>query len=709
MVTGAAFRGERGSALLWVLGFIVTLGIVISASQLLARMAERRMYARNSVSRTELAAASAVEVLTDRVRAVAAQRLGNLSWPDMLAINISASSLASDLKTTGATIQTDTALTGVRIVDVREWEVIPHDEKILDAWTHQPRVSYDGLPDVGGSVAARTIEVEVYATAHSPREGRRMVTRRLAVSVIAPHQHALYAQGHAEVTGWGSEGLVGGPLRVDGVAEFGTGTHMMTYLGGIEARDGITVGRADHVVSGTSYVGGGPALSSLTRAASEANPAAMLAPWQGRVRIRPSIGGGLGPGRMQSSSVAGTGECPDFDAACFGRASFRPAITLRRVTTGIGTEYSYSCGTAYYDNGVYTCGTVARAPAIRYLPWPFAAAPPAGKAARDPDPANAGHLWRGLFPDFRREAACDASELAGRPYATFRCPTNAYGFHLDLSLLPAIQGGMIAIRRQAAASPGAQEVVLLRNAGTLAGPLTLVSEVPVVIWGSFNVNNPKPAMISAPRITVMPAETEQQLGFAMAWDRVAGEGETLPSVVPVQAQSNVTIYAVLRSGFCRSIGGAYFGGSFEGIPAAYGDWSRAALRVNGAVEGYDLTSAGAAACGAYWAPLNGAQPGDVPVVPPFQRSVLFNRRLLHPDGQPPGSWHWDNFDYLNTAIPGAPTRTRGRQINAFGGTTVLRLIQDLRTIPPARRGSALRPTGRTTPTPIPMPGLPPAL
>ncbi|MBW3656631.1 MAG: hypothetical protein KY444_11050, partial [Gemmatimonadetes bacterium] len=454
-------------------------------------------------------------------------------------------------------------------------------------------------------------------------------------------------------------------------------------------------------------------LSSLTRAASEANPVSMLAPWQGRVRIRPSIGGGLAQGRMQSSSIAGTGECPDFDAACFGRASFRPAITLRRMTTGYGTEYSYTCGMAYYEDGTYTCGTVARAPAIRYFPWPFDEPPPAGKAARDPNPANSMHLWRGLFPDFRREAACDASDIVGRPYATFRCPTNAYGFHLDLSLLPAVAGGMIAIRRQAAASPGAQEVVLLRNAGTLAGPLTLVSEVPVVIWGSFNVNNPKPAMISAPRITVMPAETEQQLGYAMAWDVVPGEGEdaSLAAVMPVQAMSNVTIYAVLRSGFCRSIGTAYFGGSFEGIPAAYGDWSRAALRVNGAVEGYDLTSAGAAACGAYWAPFNAApQPGgDIPVAPPFQRSVLFNRRLLHPEGQPPGSWHWDNFDYLNNPIPGAPTRTRDRKIHAFGGTTVLRLIQDLRTIPPARRGSALRPTGRTTLTPIPLPGLPPAI
>lgn len=708
MVTRAAVRGERGSALVWVLGFIVTLGIVISASQLLARMAERRMYARNSVSRTELAAASAVEVLTDRVRATAAQRLGNLAWPDMLAINVNATTLASHLETTGATIQSDTALTGVRIVDVREWEVLPHDEKILDAWTHQPRISYDGLPDVGGSVAARTIVVEVYATAHSPREGRRMVTRRVAVSVIAPHQHALYAQGHAELAGKESEGVVGGPVRIDGSAEFGPGDHMMTYLGGIEARDGISVGSGGHVVAGTSFPGGAPTLQSLSRAGFEASPGSSLAPWQGRVRIRPSIGGGHGPGRMQSSSVAGTGECLDFDAACFGRASFRPAITLRRVTAGAGAEYSYSCGEAYNDDGAYTCGTVARAPAIRYLPWPFAGAQAAGKAARDP--ASTSVLWKGLFPDFRREAPCDASEIVGRPYLTFRCPTNAYGFHLDLSLLPAIQGGMIAIRRQAASSPGAQEVVLIRRAGTLAGPLTLISEVPVVIWGSFNVNNPKPAMISAPRITVMPAETEQQLGYAMSWDVVAGEGESQPYVVPVQAQSNVTIYAVLRSGYCRAIGGAYYGGSFEGIPAAYGDWRRAALRVNGAVEGYDLTSSGAAACGAYWAPFNGAQPGGATSTKaPFQRSVLFNRRLLHPAGQPPGSWHWDNFDYFNNPVPGAPTRTRNRQVHAFGGMTVLRLIQDLRTIPPAKRGSALRPTGRTTPTAIPLPGLPPAI
>jgi hypothetical protein len=273
--------------------------------------------------------------------------------------------------------------------------------------------------------------------------------------------------------------------------------------------------------------------------------------------------------------------------------------------------------------------------------------------------------------------------------------------------IPPLIGGVIAIRRQQTSGvTGSNEIVLIRKASTLQGPLTLVSELPVVIWGSFNVSNPKPAMIYAPRITVMPNETEAQLRTSMAWDYVPGEGEPGPSVVPVQAQSNVTLYAVLRSGYCRTVGGADYGGSWEAMPAAYGDWRRAGLRVAGAVEGYDDTSA---SCSSYWAPINGPQPGGVLSTPPFQRSVLFNRRLLHPAGQPPGSWGADNFDYMNTAIPGAPTRTRSRQAYGFGGTAVLRQLQDLRTIPYSRRGSSLRPTGRTTATPLPLPGVPPAL
>ncbi|MBD0319835.1 MAG: hypothetical protein ICV87_05865, partial [Gemmatimonadetes bacterium] len=552
-------RGERGSALIWVLGFIVTLGIVISASQFLARMAERQMFARNSVSQTELAAASAVEALTDRVRSTVASRLGNISAPDLLAINVLATGLPYDLETTGATLQNDTMLTGVRIVDVREGEVIPHDERVLGVWTHQPRVSYDGIPDVGGSVAMRTIELEVYATAHGPREGRRMVTRRLAVSVIVPHQHALYTQGDAEIAATGSGGVVGGPVRVDGTAYFGSG-NLMTYVGGIEARDGISAVTGLHLVAGTTYPGGAPSLASLTRTGAELDPAAMLAPWQGRVRIRPSVGGSVAPGRMQTSSVAGTGECLDFGAACFGRGSFRPGITLRRLTTGEGTEYSYTCGEAYHDDGSYTCGTVARAPAITYLPWPFAAVPPAGQAAAVPSRPDS--IWKGFFPDFRREPACDAAHLVGRSYPTFRCPTNAYGFQLDVGALPAILGGVIAVRREAVPR-GGHEIVLIRNGSLLAGPLTLVSQVPVVIWGSFNVIDPKPAMISAPRITVMPEQTAEQLRASMYWDRVDGNGVVLPAAAPVRAESDVTIYAVLRSGYCRSIGGQYFGGSYE--------------------------------------------------------------------------------------------------------------------------------------------------
>lgn len=700
-------RGERGSALIWVLGFIVTLGIVISASQFLARMAERQMYARNSVSRAELAAASAVETLTDRVRATVGDRLGNVSWPDLLAINIQALSLPHSLETTGAQVQADTALTGVRIVDVRDGEVIPHDEKILGAWTHQPRVTYSAIPDVGGSVAARTIELEVYATAYGPREGRRMVTRRLAISMIAPFQHAIYTEGDAEFRTQESGGLVGGPVRVDGTAVFGASQALTYYVGGIEARDGITTVGATHLVGGTTYTSGVPSLASLTRSGAENNPQSMLAPWQGRVRIRPSVGGALATGRMQSSLVAGSGECLDLNG-CGGASSFRPSFTLRRLTTGRGTEYSVTCGEAYHDDGVYNCAPAAGAPGIRYHPWPFTAPVPSGRAMADS--SNPGRIWKGLFPDFRRETPCDASAIVGKPYATFRCPTNAFGFVIVGDSLPAINGGLIAIRRSAVPNPvGAPEVVLIRKASRLAGPLTIVSEVPVVIWGSFNVNDPKPAMISAPRITVMPNETEAQLQTSMAWDFVPGEGETTPSVVPVTARSNVTLYAVLRAGYCRTIGTAYFGGSWEGLPAAYGDWSAASLRVAGAVEGYDQTSAGAAACSAYWAPLGVVQPGGMRLPAPFNRSVLFNRRLLFPAGQPPGSWHWDNFDFMNTPAPGTATRTRSRQVNAFGGITVLRQLQDLRPIPPAERGSTLRPTRRTSAPAYSLPGVPPAL
>lgn len=688
---------ERGSALLWVLGFIVVLGIVISATQLVARMAERELYARAELSRAEIAATGAVEALTDQLRALVARHLGNVSAAELRALQ-----LPPGLQATGATVLLDTGHTGVRIADVREWEVIPHDEPVLDAWPHQPRVSWDALPDVGGSVAARTVELEVYATAHGPREGRRMATRRLAVSVVAPHQHALYTQGDAEIVGGGPGGLVGGPVRVDGTARFGAGAYLVHYAGGIEARDGISAAGPQHVVMGTSYPAGAPSLASLGRAAAEASPGGMLAPWQGRVRIRPAVGGSVSPGRMQTASVAGSGECPDFEGACFGRGSFRPAITLRRTHAGTDSAFSVLCGDAYPGG----CAHAAGAPGIRYAPWPFASAQPAGLAAADP--VQPARIWRGLFPDFRREGACDASALVGRPYRTFRCPTNAYGFVIEGSRLDSIHGGVLVVRRATGQAPGADpsaEVVLIRGAATLNGPLALVSEIPVVIWGSFNVANPRLAMISAPRITVMPNETQAQLRESFRWDVAPGENDPAERVAPVQARSGVTIFAVLRTGYCRTVGGAYFGGSWEGIPAAAGDWSRAALRVNGAIEGYDRTGA---ACASYWAPLNAAQPGGVRPVPPFQRSVLFNRRLLHPEGQPPGSYCWENFPAAG-GIPGAPTRTRERQRDAFGGITVLRLIQDLRTIPPAPPGSALRPARRTTLGPIPLPPLPPAL
>jgi hypothetical protein len=710
-------RDRRGSALVWVLGFIVVLGIVISASQVLARVAERQMYARNSVSRTELAAASAVEVLTDRLRGAAAYRTGNVSWPDLLQINVQATSLDGVLRTTGARVRfaLDTLATGVRIVDIRDLETIPHDERVLAAWAQQPRVSWDGLPDVGGSVAARTVEVEVYATATGPREGRRMVTRRVAISTVSPFQHAVYVQGSAEMVSSGAASYVGGPVRVDGEAHFLAGAALIWYVGGVEARDGIVVsGAGQHVVGGTSYPAGARALASVTRGAAELFPSTVLAPWQGRVRIRPAAGGDLSPGRMQSARIAGSGECPDFDLACGGRGTFRPSVTVQRTTSGSAPGFSYGCGSAY-DAGA--CAA-AVGTAIRYVPYPFTTPLAAGQAQMDP--TSTWRIWRGLFPDARREGSCDASHLFGLPagtYRTYRCPTNAYGFEVDVGALPAIEGGVLAIRRAAgqvagANASGVQEVVVLRNARALQGPLTVVSEIPVVIWGTFNApaaGTVHPAMISAPRITVMPGETAEQLADASRWDVATGQSDdpalAAAPILAVQALTHVNVQAVLRSGFCRAQGGAYYGGSWEGLPATLGDWSRVGLRVNGAVEGFEQTGPG---CAAYWAPLNGPQPGEIPWAHPRHRSVLFNRRLLVPAGQPPGSWHPDNAP-LYGAIPGAPTRTQTRQLNSMGGVGVMRLIQDLRTIPPAERGSTLRPEGRTVAPALALPALPPLL
>lgn len=176
------------------------------------------------------------------------------------------------------------------------------------------------------------------------------------------------------------------------------------------------------------------------------------------------------------------------------------------------------------------------------------------------------------MPDARREARCTAT-VGGNTYRTARCPTNVYGFRIDLGALPAVNGGMLSIRRASrqasGANPsGAQEIVLLTNTRRLAGSLTIHSEVPIYLEGSFNTafqapfNGPPPAIIQAPRIVVLPNESPWQLQTSSVWDSVphmAGPA----TAMPLRAESNVSVYAVLRSGFCGTVEGRYFGAAIR--------------------------------------------------------------------------------------------------------------------------------------------------
>jgi hypothetical protein len=400
--------------------------------------------------------------------------------------------------------------------------------------------------------------------------------------------------------------------------------------------------------------------------------------------------------------IAGTGECRDLAGECAGNSFFSPSVTIQRTTSGTSTAYAVTCGAAYSYTSI--CNA-AVASAISYRPWPFSSVPTAGLAV--PDPAAPTRLWRGLFPDGRSHTRCTAT-VGSNTFRTHRCPTNSYGYTLDLAALPALAGGVLFVRAASntalAASAGATEVLLLRNGARLNGPLTVVSEIPVAIVGSLNTTpasawrGPPPLMIDAPHITVLPAEADEQLGlapgasgWAAVWDSVGHAGSATPSALPITALSNATIYGVLRARTCSSRDGRYFGGTWESTPAALGDWSRAALHVIGAIETQDQPAAPAAACAALGTPVPGpygGPPADrTPAPGPISRSLVHDPRLLHPHFQIPGSWLSANIP--PTGVPGAPSRTRARQAHAIGGTTLVRITQE---------------TGQRTPRPaIPLP------
>lgn len=694
---------RRGFTINGVLILILVATLVLSTSVFLNVAEEQSAGAAARRAHLAAAAEGVVAEMQERLLARAQQVSGALRDADLAVMNAGA---VRDIPFGDERLEIDPSRTGWRVIEVREGERIPHDEVPLAAWTDQPRLSYAGIPPIGGLVAARTLVIAVYATVTDRGGAAYRVRRDLAVSQIPAHQFALYAAGDAELCSSATpNSSVSGPVRVDGTLLAFSCAHIIRYTGGIEARDGLDVATpSSHFVVGSD---GQLPLATVSRSAAEEDPAAALTPWGGRVRVSAALGGAVGTGRLSTAAVAGSGECDDVPAAgaltCGGAARYFPSVQLRRSTSGAGGEFTAVCGSAYEGEGC--AGVLA---AVSYLPWPFPGPQPAGFAAADP--ASPALPWRGLLPDARREARCTAT-VGGNTFRTARCPTNLYGFRIDVGAMPAVAGGVLSIRRAggqaAGANPsGAQEIVLLTNATTLAGPLTVHSEIPVYIQGSFNTafsasyNGPPPAQIHAPRIVVLPNEAPAQLETSAVWDSVPRAGSTTPTAAPLQAESNVTVTAVLRSGYCRTRDGQYFGGVWEGIPAVLGDWRAAGLRIVGAVEATEApgTSPG---CAAFAAALGGT-PSGTPTTQPASRTILYDDRLLHPSFQPPGGWGYGNVVYGGpSAVPG---RTYARQLRATGSTVAVRRVRDtMRGFPTIPAAVPVSAAGALPAAPLPLP------
>jgi hypothetical protein len=262
------------------------------------------------------------------------------------------------------------------------------------------------------------------------------------------------------------------------------------------------------------------------------------------------------------------------------------------------------------------------------------------------------------------------------------------------------------------AAAGAQEALVIRAAEQLAAPLTIVSDLPVFVVGSLNTarqaawRGPPPLMIDAPRLTLLPAEADLQLGlapgsagWASVWDLVAPAGSTSPSALPLVAASNATLYAVLRTRVCGRPAGVYQGGVVDQAPSVIGDWSAAEVRVVGAVEQSEETGLTAAQC-QWWGSGYGASADGSAWRVPGGRTILYDPRLQHPGFVVPGSFLPSNLPA--GGVPGAALRDGARQGRATGGYGLLRITQatgrrEPRASVPLPRDAAMPPA----PAPLP--------
>jgi len=697
-VHASVLGDENGSVLIEVLIVVLLIAVLIGGAMLNLEAAERTRGSRTQVSMLDAAGTNVIETMTERVRSSAALRLGALDAGDLAALNADLASLPVHPGTS-----LDLAETGYRVVALRELDPIPDDADPLDIWTDQPRIRYSALPRPQGQFASRTVEVEMRVRVLGAGGTRRTLTRTVAVSRIPPFPYVLYRSGAADFCRPAGGASITGAVRVDGAAHFPSCVGAVTVIGTLDARDGV---QNDDPRNRFLTDEGGLPIESWSRDAAETGAGAMLAASAGRLRIPAASGGTYEASRGQDAWTAGVGECPDRVGACGGNGYFAPSVTLQRTTLGATPGGTITCGQAY-GFSVSCLGAIGAA--LDYRPWSLTAAASAGTAV--PDPANPTRLWRGLLFDPRRESRCTAT-VAGHTYQTHRCPSNAFGWVLDLARLPAITGGVLYFRAAALDPPGraavgAQEVVVIRDAEHLAAPLTIVSDLPVFVVGSLNTvrqaawRGPPPLMIDAPRVAVLPAEADVQLGlapgtrgWASLWDLVPPASSTVPSALSLVAASNVTLYAVLRTHVCGVPEGAFQGGALDQAPAAVGDWGAAEVRVVGAVEQTVDATFSAADC-RWWGAGFGEAPDASSWRLPGGRTLLYDPRLGHPAFAVPGS-------YLSTNIPaggiaGAARRDPARQARANGGYGVLRVVQA---------------TGRRDPrASVPFPGtvtLPPA-
>jgi hypothetical protein len=670
-------RGDRGSALIGALLVVLLLSMVVGGALLNLEAAERARGARSGIQQLDAAGRGAIEVMAARLQARAELRLGAIDAGDVAALNADVGTLPADPATS-----LDPAGTGFRIVAVREQDWVPEDAEVLALWTDQPRVRYASAPRPQGQAAARTVEVEMRVRVLGPSGTRRTLTRTVALSRLPAFPYVLHARGsQAELCSLEGGATVAGAVRVDGVAFFPSCAGAVTLMGTLDARDGI---RTDDARNGILSDDGWLPVQTWSRAVAETGATAFLAASGGRARIPPAAGGAYEDGRAQAGSLAGTGECGDREGACGGDGYFAPSVTLQRTLVGPSPAAAITCGQAY---GFSASCRAAVSPALRYHPWPWTAPVPAGVAL--PDPSNPGRLWKGLLFDPRREPRCTAT-VAGNVYQTHRCPSNTFGWLVDLAALPPTAGGLLHVRAAAVdpagrAAAGAQEALVIRGAERLAAPLTIVSELPVFVVGSLNTERqaawrgPPPLMVDAPRITLLPNEADVQLGlapgsigWASVWDLVPPAGSTTRSALPLVAASNVTLYAVLRTRVCGRPGGVYQGGALDQAPAVVGDWSAAEVRVVGAVEQSEEAGLTAAQC-QWWGSGYGTAADGSSWRVPGSRTLLYDPRLQHPGFVVPGSFLPANLPA--GGVPGAALRDAGRQARATGGYGILRITQ----------------------------------